>query len=625
MNERAETLCRKRALSAERAVGLIRSGQRIFLGSNCAEPQTLVEALLAQSDRLADCELLHILTLGLAPYSDLRFENRFRHNAFFIGANVRDAVNRCGADYTPIFLSEVPALFRNGQIPLDVALIEVSPPDSHGYVSLGVSVDVVKAAVECAKLVIAEVNRRMPRTLGDSTIHVSQVGAFVESDRPLPELPLPKQTEVTRRIGQYIADLIEDGATLQLGIGAIPDAVLAVLENKRDLGIHTEMFSDGVMRLVEMGVITGRRKSLRPGKIVTTFCMGSRALYDFVDNNPGCEFLPTEYVNDPFTIARNDHMVAINAAIEVDLTGQVCSDSIGSRFYSGIGGQVDFIRGAARSRGGKPVIALPSTATLRDGRVVSKIVPVLQEGAGVVTSRGDVHYVVTEWGVAYLHGKSVRERALALVSIAHPDFRENLLAAAKGRCLITPDVSVQALTPRYPEEMEEDAVLNDGTEVLIRPIRPMDEDLLREFHYRLSDTTVYRRYRRPLKSLPRSERLKLVDIDYQSQMALIAVRRHDTRDEMLGVARYFVDPATRTAEVAFVVRDDWHGKGIGGLLLGRLIGAASGQGLHALEAYCQLDNLPMIDLLLRRGFVIVEDNDPDTRRLRLNLEAMPSK
>jgi RimJ/RimL family protein N-acetyltransferase len=398
-----------------------------------------------------------------------------------------------------------------------------------------------------------------------------------------------------------------------------------VLENKRDLGIHTEMFSDGVMRLVEMGVITGRRKSLRPGKIVTTFCMGSRALYDFVDNNPGCEFLPTEYVNDPFTIARNDHMVAINAAIEVDLTGQVCSDSIGSRFYSGIGGQVDFIRGAARSRGGKPVIALPSTATLRDGRVVSKIVPVLQEGAGVVTSRGDVHYVVTEWGVAYLHGKSVRERALALVSIAHPDFRENLLAAAKGRCLITPDVSVQALTPRYPEEMEEDAVLNDGTEVLIRPIRPMDEDLLREFHYRLSDTTVYRRYRRPLKSLPRSERLKLVDIDYQSQMALIAVRRHDTRDEMLGVARYFVDPATRTAEVAFVVRDDWHGKGIGGLLLGRLIGAASGQGLHALEAYCQLDNLPMIDLLLRRGFVIVEDNDPDTRRLRLNLEAMPSK
>lgn len=625
MNERAETLYRKRALSAERAVGLIRSGQRIFLGSNCAEPQTLVEALLAQSDRLADCELLHILTLGLAPYSDLRFENRFRHNAFFIGANVRDAVNRCGADYTPIFLSEVPALFRSGQIPLDVALIEVSPPDSHGYVSLGVSVDVVKAAVECAKLVIAEVNRRMPRTLGDSTIHVSQVGAFVESDRPLPELPLPKQTEVTRRIGQYIADLIEDGATLQLGIGAIPDAVLAVLENKRDLGIHTEMFSDGVMRLVEMGVITGRRKSLRPGKIVTTFCMGSRALYDFVDNNPGCEFLPTEYVNDPFTIARNDHMVAINAAIEVDLTGQVCSDSIGSRFYSGIGGQVDFIRGAARSRGGKPVIALPSTATLRDGRVVSKIVPVLQEGAGVVTSRGDVHYVVTEWGVAYLHGKSVRERALALVSIAHPDFRENLLAAAKGRCLITPDVSVQALTPRYPEEMEEDAVLNDGTGILIRPIRPMDEDLLREFHYRLSDTTVYRRYRRPLKSLPRSERLKLVDIDYQSQMALIAVRRHDTRDEMLGVARYFVDPATRTAEVAFVVRDDWHGKGIGGLLLGRLIGAASGQGLHALEAYCQLDNLPMIDLLLRRGFVIVEDNDPDTRRLRLNLEAMPSK
>jgi GNAT superfamily N-acetyltransferase len=313
-------------------------------------------------------------------------------------------------------------------------------------------------------------------------------------------------------------------------------------------------------------------------------------------------------------------MVAINAAIEVDLTGQVCSDSIGTRFYSGIGGQVDFIRGAARSKGGKPIIALPSTATMRDGRVISKIVPILQEGAGVVTSRGDVHYVVTEWGVAYLHGKSVRERALALVAIAHPDFREELLAAAKGRCLITPDVSAQALTPRYPEELEEEAILNNGTEVLIRPLRTTDDDMLREFHYRLSDVTVYRRYRRPLKSLPRSERLKLVDIDYQSQMALIVVQRHELRDEMLGVARYFVDPATRTAELAFVVRDDWHSKGIGGLLLDRLIAVARRHGLHALDAYCQLDNLPMIDLLLRRGFVILEDDDLDTRRLYLGLE-----
>jgi len=625
MNERATSLYKSRTLSAERAVGMIKSGQRVFVGSNCAEPQTLVEAMTAQADRLADCEILHILTLGVAPYSEPRFENKFRHNAFFIGANVREAVNRCGADYTPIFLSEVPALFRGGQVPLDVALIEVSPPDAHGYVSLGVSVDVVKAAVESASFVVAEVNRRMPRTLGDSSIHVNQIDAFVESDRPLPELPAPKQTEVTTRIGNHIADMIEDGATLQLGIGAIPDAVLACLDDKRDLGIHTEMFSDGVVRLVEAGVITGRRKSLRPGKIVSTFCMGSRALYDFVDNNPGCEFLPTEYVNDPFTIARNDHMIAINAAIEVDLTGQVCSDSIGTRFYSGIGGQVDFIRGAARSRRGKPIIALPSTATMRDGRTVSKIVPMLQEGAGVVTSRGDVRYVVTEWGVAWLHGKSVRERALALVSIAHPDFRQELLAAAKGRFLITADVSVQALTPRYPEELVEDTTLPDGTDVQLRPIRPTDEEMLREFHYQLSDTTVYRRYRRPMKSLPRSERQKLVDIDYQNQMALIVVQRLDARDEMLGVARYFVDPATRTAEVAFVVRDDWHGRGIGGMLLDRLIAVARDHGLHALEAYCQMDNLAMIDLLMRHGFIILEDDDPDTRRLYLGLEMAKPK
>jgi 4-hydroxybutyrate CoA-transferase len=349
---------------------------------------------------------------------------------------VREAVNECRADYTPVFLSEVPDLFRSGRIPLDAALIQVSPPDTHGYCSLGISVDVVMAAVENARYVIAEVNPNMPRTHGETFLHVSRIDAFVPSDCPLLELPRPRQNEVAQRIGRHIAGLIDDGSTLQMGIGAIPDAVLACLGDKRDLGIHTEMFSDGIIPLVETGVINGRCKSVHRHKIVASFCMGTRALYDFVHDNPAVEFLPTEYVNDPFVIAQQTKQVAINAAIEVDLTGQVCADSIGERFYSGIGGQVDFLRGAARSQNGKPIIALPSTATLKDGTRVSRIVPTMKNGAGVVTSRGDVHYVVTEWGVAYLHGTSIRERAFALIQIAHPDFRAGLMAAATARHLV---------------------------------------------------------------------------------------------------------------------------------------------------------------------------------------------
>ena len=431
-----QPLYRERLTSAACAVAPIGSGQRVFVGSNCAEPQTLVDALTAHAHGLTATEIVHIMTLGHAPYSEARFEKQFRHNAFFIGANVREAVNAGRADYTPIFLSEIPALFRSGQLPLDTALIMVSPPDVHGYCSLGISVDVVKAAVENAAIVIAEVNSRMPRTLGDSFVHVSQINTFVESDCPLLELLPPAQTQVTLCIGQHIASLIEDGSTLQMGIGAIPNAVLAFLGDKRDLGIHTEMFSDGLLPLVTAGVVTGRRKTLYPGKIISSFCMGSRTLYDFVDNNPSIEFHPTDIVNDPFVISQNDRMVAINAAIEVDLTGQVCADSIGEQFYSGIGGQVDFLRGAARSRGGKPIIALPSTAHMHDGTTVSRIVSNLKSGAGVVTSRGDVHYVVTEWGTAFLHGKSIRERTLSLISIAHPDFRDALQEAAQERHLI---------------------------------------------------------------------------------------------------------------------------------------------------------------------------------------------
>lgn len=615
------TIYHDRTLTADRAIAPVKSGARIFVGGGAAEPRTLVEALVGRADRLADTEILHVLTLGVELTSQERFAGHFRHNAFFVGASTRNAVNDCRADYTPVFLSELPALFRRGQAYLDFALIQVSRPDEHGFCSLSVSVDVVKTAVECARYVIAEVNAQAPRTLGDAFVHVSQISAFVETDRPLAELQPTEQTDTMARIGRHVADMIEDGATIQTGIGGIPDAVLSYLTDKHDLGVHTEMFSDGVITLAESGVLTGRRKSLHPGKIVATFCMGTRALYNFVDNNPSVELRPTEYVNDPFVIAQNEKMVAINSALEVDLTGQVCADSFGEVFYSGIGGQVDFMRGAARSRGGKPIIALPSTATGLDGLVTSRIVPTLRPGAGVVTTRGDVHYVVTEWGVAYLHGKSIRERAMSLIMIADPQFRADLLAAAKGRRLVMADQTDRALLPRYPEELESWEQLADGTQVFVRPIRPTDEDLIREFHYKLSEETVYRRYRRPLKALPHRERMRLVDVDYDREMAIVILLRSDSRDELLGVGRYYVDEETRIAEVAFTVRDDWHERGLGSLLAGRLVAVARKRNLTGLDAYVQADNTRMINVLVRNGFSATDQGDSDTTHWRLVFHA----
>lgn len=418
------------AATAVRAIG---SGQTVFVGSGAAEPQLLVRALAARGSDLREVEIVHIMTLGAAPYAEPGGGGGFRHNALFIGANVRAAVAAGRADYTPVFLSEIPRLFRSGRISLDAALVQVSPPDAHGMCSLGVSVDVVKAAVECAPLVIAQVNPLMPRTLGDGFLHVDRIARLVDGPEPLLEsLPAPPD-EVCRRIGRHVAELVEDGATLQLGIGGIPNAVLSYLGDKRDLGVHTEMFSDGLIDLLERGVVTGARKMLGQGKVVASFCMGTRRLYDYVDDNPVFEFRPVDYVNDPFVISQHERMTAVNSALEVDLTGQVCSDSLGARFYSGIGGQVDFIRGAARSLAGKPIIALPATA--RNGEL-SRIVPSLKEGAGVVTTRGDVHYVVTEFGVADLWGRTVRERARALIAVADPRFREGLLAEARRRFLM---------------------------------------------------------------------------------------------------------------------------------------------------------------------------------------------
>jgi len=417
-----------KVMTADEAVRVVESGDRVWLQEGCGTPKPLIDALVRRAFELRDVEICHMLTFGEAAYTRPEFEGHFRHNGLFLGANVRRAVHEGRADYTPIFLSEVEDLFRTGQLSIDVAFIQTSPPDEHGFLSLGTSVDCTLTAAQCARYVIAEVNQQMPRSLGDSFIHVNKVSAVVETDRPLSELPSEGPTAVEDGIAASVASLIPDGAVLQTGIGGIPDAVLGYLRDRKALGVHSEMCSDGVIDLFEAGILTGERKNIHRGKIVVGFVLGTRRLFNYMHENPLFEMHPNSYTNDPFIIAQHDRMIAINSAIQVDLTGQVCADSIGTRPYSGFGGQVDFIRGAARSKGGKPIIALQSTA--KNGSI-SRIVPMLDPGAGVVTSRADVHYIITEHGIAYLHGKSLRQRAEALIAIAHPKFHDELFSFAE--------------------------------------------------------------------------------------------------------------------------------------------------------------------------------------------------
>jgi 4-hydroxybutyrate CoA-transferase len=438
-----------KVMTADEAVTVVKSGDRVWFGEGCGTPKPLIDALVRRARELHDVELLHMLTFGEAAYTRPEYEGHFRHNGLFLGGNVRQAIHAGRADYTPIFLSEIEDLFLTGQLPIDVAFIQTSPPDGHGFLSLGTSVDCSLTAAQCARYVVAEVNRQMPRTFGDSYLHVSQVSAMVETDRPLLELPLEEPTPEQNLIAARVASLIPDGAVVQTGIGGIPDAVLRYLRDHKDIGVHSEMCSDGVIDLVESGVLTGERKNIHRGKIVVGFVLGTQRLFKYMHENPLFEMHPTSYTNDPFVIAQHDRMIAINSAIQVDLTGQVCADSIGTKPYSGFGGQVDFVRGAARSKGGKPIIALPSTA--KNGSI-SRIVPVLDPGAGVVTSRADVHYVITEHGTAYLHGKTLRQRAEALIAIADPKFHDELFSfAERAGYLKTTLVCVgQTLSPANP-------------------------------------------------------------------------------------------------------------------------------------------------------------------------------
>jgi acyl-CoA hydrolase/GNAT superfamily N-acetyltransferase len=585
--------------TADEAVTRIRPGNRVFIGTGCAQPQELVHALVGRSRELADTEIVHLLTLGDAPYADAELAEHFRVNSFFIAENVRNIIQEGLGDYTPIFLSDIPRLFGSGQLPLDAALIQVSPPDERGRCSFGISVDIVKSAAENAGLVIAQVNPQMPRTLGDSFIDVQDMDVLVPVDMPLLEVKPPQPTEVTRRIGEYVAALVEDGATVELGIGQIPQAVLEFLRGKKELGIHTEMFTDAIIDMIEAGVITGSRKSVDRHKIVASFVLGTRRLYDFIDNNPLFSFHPTEYVNDPYLIGRQHKQVAINVALEVDLTGQVCADSLGTKFYSGIGGQVDFNRGAARSPGGKAIIALPSTARSES---ISRIVGRLSAGAGVVTTRGDVHYVVTEYGVAYLHGKSVQERALALISIAHPKFRPDLLRQAIEAKYVRHELAdVESRIAISPPELRTVMILEDGTQINFRPIGPTDEPRMRDLFYALSQETIYYRFMTYMKRIPQKQIQNFVYVDHRNEVAIVGTLPEAHGEDIIAIGRYYLDPRTNRAEVAFVVRDEWQNRGIGSFVLRHLITIARRNGIAGFTAEVLRENKAMQHVFNKSG------------------------
>jgi len=584
----------------------IHAGDRIFIGTGCGEPEYLVAELVNYVNNnpkaFFDAELIHIWTLGVAPYTDEKFQDNFRLDSFFVGDSTRNPVNRGAADYTPIFLSSVPDLFRSEMVPVDIALVQTSLPDKHGYLSLGISVDVVKAALEKAEVVVAQVNENMPRTHGDGFIHIKDIDFILPHDEPLLEYSVKAPNDIVQRIGKYVARIIEDGSTIQVGYGLIPDEVVHSLEDKKDLGVHTELLSDGIVELMKKGVVTNQKKIHNPGKTIASFCMGSRDTYDFLDENPSIEFKRIDYTNNPLIISRNRMMTAINSAMEVDLTGQATAESLGGTFYSGTGGQADFMRGAVLSPGGKTILAFPSTA-LNDS--VSRIVPVLQEGAGITLTRGDVHYMVTEYGIAYLHGKNIRERAMDLIAIAHPKFRPWLIEAARKRSLIYKDqVFIPGEKGMYPEELETYRTTKKGLEIFLRPVKITDEPMLKDFFYDLSEDSMYMRFFSARKDMPHKRLQDFVVVDWSRKMEILAVIKEKEREKetIIALGQYELNPDKYLAEVAIVVKDEYHGMGVGKELLSYLTYIARRHGLLGFTADTLVENKGMVSLFEKMGF-----------------------
>ena len=591
-------------VSVQKALKSIHRGDRIFVHTACGEPQYLIKSLVEyiESDPKAvfDAEVLQVWSLGLAPYAQEKFKHNIRHNSFFIGNSTRSAVNSGLADYTPIFLSEIPRLFNRGHVPVDVALIQASCPDAHGYMSLGISVDIVMAATEKAQTVIVQVNPRMPRIHGDGFIHVSNVDYIVHHEEALLEYEDDLDNTIADQIGKYVATLIEDGNTIQVGYGCLPNAILSNLHHKKHLGVHTELLGDGLVKLMKACVIDNSNKSINRGKTIATFSMGSAETYEYLHDNPFIEFKTVDYTNDPRVIAKHDNMTAINSALEIDLTGQATAESLGKVFYSGIGGQADFMRGAILANKGKTILTIPSTA---DDGEVSRIVPFLKAGAGVTLNRGDIHYVVTEYGIAYLHGKNIRERAMELISIAHPKFRAQLIKKAKKRNLIYQDQAfIAGKAGEYPQKVETYRTTSGGKEVFIRPVKISDEPLLKEFFYSLSDASLQRRFISERKDMPHERLQEFVVIDYTNEMILLAFMQKGGVEKLVGVGQYAIIGTTHTADVAFVVRDDHQEQGIGRELLRYLTLLAKKRGLLGFTADVLISNARMMGLFESMGF-----------------------
>lgn len=607
-----------KVMSAQQAVKLIKSGARILIGGGCAQPRTLIQELVKNETELFDSEIYTFFPLGDAPYIDEKFNKKFRVCSFFLSPSIREGINSGNGDYLPATLSEISYLFKSGKIPLHTVLVQTSAPDRNGNLSLGVSVDIVKAAVENSLTVIAEVNENMPRTMGDSFIPIEHIDAIVENSRPVDEFSFEEPDVVCNAIAKNISGLIDDGATVELGIGAIPQSVYKYLSDKKDIGVHTEMFTDGIISLIEDGVINGRRKGLNRGKVTASFCVGTRRLYDYIHENPIFDFRPSEYVNDQFIISQNNAMVTINSALEVDMTGQVCCDSAGYEFYDGFAGQVDFNRGAARSKGGRSIIGLRSTA--ENGKV-SRIVPHLSEGAGTVLTRSDVHYVVTEYGIANLYGKNIRERVLALAEIAHPDFRNEILKEAKAHNYI---YQYQKELPpaglKYPREYETHRTLSDGTELLFRPIRPTDDKSLRDMFYALSEQSIAFRFFQPIKAFTHKFIQDFTTIDYSKDMAIAALIKDIGGEQIVGVAHYYLNQSTSRAEVSFLVRDDWQAKGIGTDLLEILTDIARKRGVSGFDARVTAQNQLMLSIFYNSGFKVTTKKEDDSYLISYNFK-----
>ena len=598
----------------------IHRGNKIFIGTGCGEPQHLVNALAEYVDKnpkaFFDTEVYQVWTLGVVPYTNKKFKTNFRLNSFFVGNNTRDAVNKGLADYTPLFLSQVPSLFYSGTEQMDVALIQTSLPDEHGYVSLGVSVDIVKAAAETATLTIAQINPCMPRVHGNTFINLSNIDNIIVHNEPLLEYSASVPDTISATVGAYVAKIVQDGDTIQVGYGSMPNAILASLKDKKHLGIHTELFSDGIASLMQQGVIDNSRKTLDRGKTVASFCMGSRATYNFIHDNPGIEFRTIDYTNNPLTIAQQTNMVAINAALQIDLTGQSTSETVDGFLYSGIGGHADFMRGTMLAPGGKTILALRSTSN--DGEH-SRIVPLLCEGTGVSLTRGDVHYVITEYGIAHIHGKNLRERAMDLIMIAHPKFRPMLLEEAKKHGLIYKD---QAFIPgtrgTYPENLETYKTTHADLDLMLRPVKISDEPLVKDFFYSLSDQSLYRRFISSRQDMPHERLQEFVVIDYTVETLILAViEENEGQEQIVGIGQYGIDKNTHSAEVAVVVSDSHQKKGVGTELLTYLTYLAKRQGLLGFTAEVLADNRPMMALFEKGGFDMEKRRDESVYELKL--------